>query len=385
MSARLGLALAFACGAVAPACGDDGHDAPPVIGLEHTRATPILDASGLVVARGWARHPLFVFDRAAVPDARQDQIREWDFYAIHAPGFAVMVTLAEVRFADLGHFVIASVSIHDFARGDSRGQSLLLPDDGTLLDLLPTPGGNYTVSGPAGAISYGAGPAARSIVLSLDATPAADAAPDAPVDRIEGQLDITIPPHDESMALVTPFADPGTFFYENKVPAMPVTGSITLGERRYDLPAGASFAVMDWVRAVSPHTLDWTWAVGVGVVDGRRVGLNLGSVFGDESGGTPDAVVVDGVLNKLPPVAWTPPAAGAAATAAWRFASADGRVALTLTPNGYRESSDVDLGFYTTTLDKPYGTWSGTVVLDDGTTLVVDGLIGAAETSHTTW
>lgn len=142
-----------------------------------------------------------------------------------------------------------------------------------------------------------------------------------------------------------------------------------------------AFAQMDWVRAVVPDVIDWTWAVGGGVVDGRRVGLNFGSVFGDEAAGTPDAVVVDGVLHKLGPVRWDERDAGGA----WRLTDDEGRVDLTLVPNGYREAQDLDLGFYRTTLDKPYGVWSGEVELDDGERLVVDGLVGAAERVHTEW
>ena len=94
--------------------------------------------------------------------------------------------------------------------------------------------------------------------------------------------------------------------------------------------------------------------------------------------------MVDGVVHKMPPVAWDE----SDADGAWRLTSADGRVDLRLVPNGYRERQDLDLGFYMTTLDKPYGTWSGSVVLDDGERLVfgaATALLGAAERVHTEW
>jgi len=111
--------------------------------------------------------------------------------------------------------------------------------------------------------------------------------------------------------------------------------------------------------------------------------LNFGSVFGDEAAGTPDAIVVDGRLHKLPAPTWTTSDDPAAP---WRLASDDGRVDLTLTPTAaYRETQRLDLGFYVTELDKPYGTWTGTVVLDDGRALAIEGLVGADEGMRTTW
>src|SRR5262245_57402225 len=139
------------------ACDEGGAGMGEAIGHEYVAATPSLDERGAVVARGWARGPLFQYARAAVPEALQEQIREWDFYAIHAPEFAVMVTLAAVRFEGRGRFVIASVGLHDFALGTPQTGSLLLPDTGDVLDLLPTSGGNYRVASGASWLEYADG------------------------------------------------------------------------------------------------------------------------------------------------------------------------------------------------------------------------------------
>ncbi|MCC6621853.1 MAG: DUF2804 domain-containing protein [Deltaproteobacteria bacterium] len=369
------VAAALAC---LGACGDTPSDTRAWVapGIEITEPTPVLDDAGEVVARGWARGPIMTYEREAVRPDLVDRVREWDFYAVHAPDVAIMITLAEIRFAEVGSFVMASVSVHDLVTGERHAQAILLPDPdpmpGTVLDLAPVAGGAYAVSDGSGTMTYAGSAATRVLELAFGT--------DARL--MGGRLELDAPAG-ESVALVTPWPQPGHFFYENKLLPMPARGFVTVGQRRWDLPAGASWAAMDWVRAVVPETIEWTWAYGMGEVDGQRVGLNLGSVFGDESAGTPDAVIVDGRLHKLPASTWTTPEDPGAP---WLFASDDGRVDLALTPtNAYRETQRLDLGFYVSELDKPYGAWSGRVTLEDGTELVVDGLIGAAERVHTVW
>jgi hypothetical protein len=120
----------------------------------------------------------------------------------------------------------------------------------------------------------------------------------------------------------------------------------------------------------------------VGTVDGAEVGLNLGSVFGDESGGTPNAVIVDGHLHKLAAVGWSTSADPIAAP--WSFAG-DGLSASLAVDAGYVEETSLSLGTYQVDLHKPYGTFAGTARLDDGSALLLDGLRGGAETEATDW
>jgi hypothetical protein len=368
----------------------DGHDAgrPAAPGTEFTRPTAILDDGGHVEARGWARHPLFEYQRDKVPDNRQERIREWDFYALHAPDFAIGVTLAKIRFQGVGDAVLASVTVHDFAAGAAHGGQLLFFDTADTLTLQPTPGGTYHVTDGNQQLDYNWDGALRLIGLDFDETGGSGA-------RISGHLTLqpAAPPADQSVALVTPFDEvpgqDGYFFYENKVVAMGASGGLTVGTTDYRVPdATASmptaFAAMDWVRGVMPAQMKWTWATAMGEVGGRRVGINLGSVFGDERGGTPNAVIVDGFLHKLDRVDFAYDLAHPEQP--WHLTSPDGRVALTLTASqAYVERQDLDLGFYKTRLWKPYGRWSGTVMLDDGSTLDVDGLLGAAEYVETDW
>lgn len=341
--------------------------ARPDLGREYTEPIDILDADGLVQARGWAREPLFGFSRDAVRDELRDAIREWDFYAINTADFAVNATLAEL---DVGgaKLVLASVLVHDFVDGVARGPDLFLVDSDDALSFAPGPDGSYAIATGAGSLSY---------AMDGDERVIAFVAGDD-----HGELRIGARTGD-SVALVTPFDEAGRFFYEDKALGMTSSGTLAVGGRTYDVPAG-SLATMDFARSVMPDHVTWDWSTAVGTVDDRVVAVNLGSVFGDEAGGTPNAVLVDGVLHKLGRVDWS--YALDDVRAPWRFRSEDGRVDLTLTGDrAYAEQNDTQVGAYHVQLWKLYGVWSGTVELDDGEVLVIDGLLGGAEHLETDW
>lgn len=327
------------------------------LGTEYTEPIEILDGSE-VQARGWARRPLFGHDRDAVPEALRPRLREWDFYVVHTPDFAIPVTLAEVHLGDT-ELVFASVVVHDYASGEAVGPSFFQLDQG--LDLGPDPGGSYEISFSNGTLTYGMDGGTRVIDVTGDGGSA--------------HLEIGADPG-ESLALVTPYAEPTLYFYENKALPLPASGWVEADGRRWEVTDG--LAAMDFVRTVMPEQLEWTWATAMGEVGGRAIGVNLGSVYGDEAGGTPNCVVVEGVLHKLGRVDWTFDLADPLQP--WRFVSEDGRVDLTLAPDhDYVEQTVTDLGDYHVALTKLYGRFEGTVELDDGEILDVSGLMGAAE------
>jgi hypothetical protein len=339
----------------------------PDLGHEYTEPIDILDADGLVQARGWARIPLFGFDRDAVPAALAPHVREWDYYGVYTPDFAVGVTLAELRIGDSGDLVLASVTVQDYLTGTAVGPSFFQVDGDDELQFAADPDGSYAMTFGNGTLTYGMDGATRTIAFTAGDD--------------HGEIAIAARPA-ESMALVTPFPDDGVFFYEDKALPMAATGTLVIGGVTYALPEGASFGEMDFARGAMPATMTWDWATALGNVDGHAVGVNLGSVYGDETGGTPNAVIVDGVLHKLGRVEWANDLDDPLAP--WTF-TGDG-VDLELTSEQqYVELTDRTIGDYHVQLWKLYGTFSGTVELDDGDVLAIDGLIGGAEHLETAW
>jgi hypothetical protein len=362
------LALSLGACSVAPTTTDAGVDAAPpaLMPREITEPTPVLGPDGTVAA-GWARGPLMQYDRDAVPAEHADAIREWEYYAVFAPTLAASVTVS-----DVGIVSIATVSVQDYATGLVHSEAMLGGDVELVLPSTPFESTRWDPAGGFFEHVYDAG--TRTVTCGIGA---ADVWEQARADLV-----IDDDPLGESIAVVTRFPELGFFFYENKRVGLPAHGSLRVGDTTWELPEGTTFAVIDWGRGVWPADVQWEWAAASGTSGGHRIGINLGSVHGDDSRGTADGVVVDGVLHKLGRVAWSFDAADPSAP--WRFTDDDGRIDVTMTPD-FDESSSLRLGPYSMTTVKMHGSFEGSVVLDDGSTLAIEAVRGAAERVHIAW
>jgi hypothetical protein len=358
----LGLAVLLTCSGCA---SENGAESAPG---EITEETPLLHEDGTVAAHGWARGPLVQYDRSLVQEEVVDGLREWEYYAVFAPDFAIGLTLADLRVLSFG-----TLTLEDYATGEIHDAVFLA--DGEALDFPETPFEDTLFVSDAGSIEYQFGQSGRTITV-ISGRPGAD-------DRMEAHLQLEDSRETESIAVVHWFDEPGQFFYENKRVSMPATGYVQVGEARYDLPEGQSFGVLDWGRGAWPSEVRWEWGHFAGVTDGHMVGINLGTVFADDTPGTADAVIVDGVLHKISRSEWSYDLEDVMAP--WRFTSTDDRIDLTLTPD-FDDAATINLGsLYTLTRWKVHGEIRGTVQLDDGSELEVQGVRGAAEYVEILW
>ncbi len=335
---------------------------------EITQETPLLHADGTVAAHGWARGPLMQYDRSLVQEQVADGLREWEYYAVFAPDFAIGLTLSNIRLLSF-----AILTLEDYMTGNIH--SAILFADPSALDFPPTPFGNTLFEAATGSVEYRFEEGKRSITV-LSGQEGAD-------DRMEAHLELSDSRATESIAVVHRFDEPGQFFYENKRVSMPATGSVRVGTTVYQLPEGRSFGVLDWGRGAWPQDVRWEWGHFAGMTGGHMVGINLGTVFADDSRGTADAVIVDGVLHKISRSEWNYDLDDLMAP--WRFTSTDERIDLTLTPD-FDDSTTLSLGApLTLTRWKVHGEIRGTVLLDDGSRLQVEGIRGAAEYVEIVW
>lgn len=342
---------------------------PPVGPHEITEPTPLLDPDGRLAVQGWARQPYPEYDRTRVAPAQRSRVREWEYFAVFAPTFAASLTMT-----DLGIAAVGTLSVQDYATGETHAESLISGADTLTLPETPFESTLWTPSGGEVEHVYDAAAGTRSLRFCAGATSACALA--------SAMLTIADDRAGESITAVTRFSPDGLFFYENKRVGLVASGVLRMGTTDYVLPDGASYAVIDWGRGAWPANVTWEWAAASGRVGGHLVGINLGTVHGDDSLGTPDGVVVDGVLHKIERVRWV--FDPAAPLSPWHFTSDDGRLDLTLEPD-FDESGSFTLGRNAMNTTKAHGVFHGIVVLDDGSTLAIDGVRGAAEHVEIVW
>lgn len=359
----LGLAATlFACACSTPT---NGPSADPG---EITEETPLLNEQGVLAGHGWARGPLMQYDRARVQEERLEQLREWEYYAVFAPQFAIGLTLA-----DLGLLSFSILTLEDYVTGEIH--EAIMFEGSEALSFPMAPFGNTSFESSTGSVEYRFEGDHRTITV-LAGEPGSS-------ERMEAHVRLADSEAVESIAVSHAFDEPGEFFYENKRVSMPATGTVLVGDTTYDFGEGESFGVLDWGRGVWPEEVKWEWGHFAGMTDGRLVGVNLGTVNGDDSPGSADAVIVDEVLHKLPESTWDYDLDDIMEP--WRFTSEDGAIDLALTPD-FDDSTTLALGPpLTLTRWKVHGVLTGTVRLEDGSTLQIGGIRGAAEYVEIVW
>jgi len=355
--------LGIGLGACTSSSGEAGSSSGEI-----TEETPLLDAEGVLAGHGWARGPLMQYDREDVQEGRVSQLREWEYYAVFAPDFAIGLTLA-----DLGLLAFSTLTLEDYLTGDIHDVIMFAETDA--LDFPFTPFENTSFEAENGSVEYRFEGDHRTIMV-LGGTPGT-------AERMEARVRLQDSEAVETIAVSHAFDEPGEFFYENKRLSMATTGTVTVGDTTYDFGEGESFGVLDWGRGVWPGDVQWEWGHFTGVTGGTLVGINLGTVNGDDTPGSADSVTVDGVLHKLPESIWEYDLDSIMEP--WRFTSEDGRIDLTLTPD-FDDSTVLALGPpLTLTRWKVHGVIEGTVALEDGSTLQVQAIRGAAEYVEIIW
>lgn len=323
----------------------------------------LLDLDGGLRHRGWARGARLRYEPARVRAARQ-RIKEWEHYTVLTSELSISLTLAQLGIVGAAHVEVLRLSDGHVA----SGLDLFVPrrDGLPVTPYLDAPFEKRT----------------RHVCFSSAAESRAVSFAFANGTRLRGVLELGAPGPGDGLAVATPFEAPELFFYEYKVPDLLPAGWLELDGHRYELASGRTHAILDWGRGAWPKQTRWLWGWGAGAVAQKRVSFNLGCGFGDMSAASENAVVVDGVLHKLGDVSWHYDPQQR--SRAWTFEDDAGRLSLTFIPQRHREWG-TNLVIWGAQLDKVYGHYSGTVVLDDGSRMTLDGVAGFAEEMTQRW
>ncbi|MGB8645147.1 MAG: DUF2804 domain-containing protein [Anaerolineae bacterium] len=337
---------------------------------------PLLAPDGRLTTAGWARHPLLDcnledarFYPAPLRPLQFLRIKRWDYYAVFTPRRFFSATIA-----DLGYAANLFVYTLDFETNELYEESLIAPlGGGVILPRNSTEGDAYFNDGRV-RILLRATPDARALFVDWPAFKQAGG--------IRADITLACPPRHESMNIVIPIG-PRRFYFNRKVNCMPARGYIHFGDIREELNPRESIGSLDWGRGVWDYKSFWNWASASGFLpDGRTIGLNLGTGFGDTSAATENAVILDGRIHKLEqvPFVYDPKDY----MHPWRFKDAAGRLDLEFVP--FRERlARTNLLLIQSEVHQMFGRYSGRIVTEEGEVIRLDGLTGFAEEHHARW
>ena len=337
-----------------------------------TGSGPLLDERGRLREPGYALRPPFDYshDRIAASPLR---IKDWDYYLVNDDEYAVALT-----FSDLGYIGLVSASVIDFA-----AQTYKTTSD---LQVMPLGRMGLPASSDEGDIDWDNGRCRVRIAHEDSARRISFYMADFDEkDELDVELLLDREPRD-SMVICTPWPDDEkAFYYNRKVIGMRARGGFRRGASVHEFGAACSLGLLDWGRGVWTYDNVWYWAAAQGHQGGHVIGLNLGYGFGDTSAASENMVFVDGVAHKLGRVDFGIPSHADGTyryLEPWHLTDDEGRLDLTFSP-GIDRRDNIDVARLIQSIQhQVFGTFDGTMVLDDGSELAVRGLRGSAEHIH---
>ena len=339
---------------------------------EVTDVQKLLDKQGYVVTPGWARRPVWQYNRENIA-APSFRIKEWDYYLVTNGKFGLALTIA-----DNGYMGLDSISLIDLWEGwqVTRSPMRLMPLGGTGLPQSSLRGSCARAGRGYGLLFQHEGEG-RTLHAHMDRFRDGQA--------LDAQILLTQEP-EESIVMCTPFEKPGQFYFNQKINCMRAQGKVTLGDREYVFDPEDSFAVLDWGRGVWTCRGTWYWGSASGMVDGVPFGFNIGYGFGDTSAATENALFYGGKLHKLSQVTFHIPRKNGREhyLAPWTFDSDDRRFRMKFRPILDRAACP-SAGVVRSGQHQVFGSFTGTAVLDDGTAVRLKELLGFAEKVDDRW
>ena len=335
----------------------------------------LLDDNGFLIKPGYATRAFWRYDRKKIK-AGWYRIKEWDYYAVLSmeDGYGITFTMA-----DMGYMGSAAVCWLDFKEKTFKQQGATLnlpkgkmgfpaePDKGDVAFHHEKMNLQYRISG-------------SQRIIQIDAP--------AFVGRrgekgLKGELSLYQDPDMDSMVIATSWEENRkAFYYNQKTNCMPANGFITLGDRTYEFKPESCFGVLDWGRGYWTYKNRWYWGSASGLLKGHPLGWNLGYGFSDRSPATENMLFYKHKAHKLEEVTFHINTDDYLAP--WTFTSSDGRFEMDFHPILDR-TTNMEVMFLKSIQHQVFGTFTGKVVLDDGTVLRVENFLGFAEDVLNWW
>ena len=344
----------------------------PSLQTEYRENTELLAEDGTLLAKGWARHNVFRYDRDRVRHVMRR--KEWDFYQISDGRLMLQLSFANIS---LGGY--ASAVLVDLKEGKTL-----------VSDMAPFLGGkDRYVLPPRGDVP--------NRVRFRIGKAVFEAVTEETVRRlrydngsVHCEISMDILPGLENITTVLPFTGyPDRYFTTTKQNCMPCEGFLRSGTDRWEFDRADSFCVLDWGRVCTPYSLVWYWGNGSGWLTDRGgekhlFGFEITWGIGDESNATETCVFYDGKAHKIGAVDVETFPKPDRYMQSWHFLSEDGRFNLTMQPF-YDHHSDLNVLAMRMHSHQVHGLWNGTVTLDDGRVLEIKDFYAFCEYVENRW
>ena len=332
---------------------------------EVTEFQPLLDAEGRIREPGWARKPVWKYDRSMIKAAKF-RIKEWDYYLVMNEDYAAAFTLS-----DDGYIGLQSVSLLNFKEKWEHTETILKPFPmGKMKMPASSSEGNVVYHDKRLRLEFRTERGKR--MISCDFKDFYQGKPFFCEIALE-QLGM------DSIVMATPWQGRKAFYYNQKINCMPAEGYMSFGDVTYWFSPKTDYGTLDWGRGVWTYDNTWYWGSGNGTVGGKPFGFNIGYGFGDTSAATENILFYDGKGHKLDDVTFHIPEGDYMKP--WTFSSSDGRFEMEFEPVLDRSAS---LSAFLVSSDQHqvFGRMSGRAVLDDGRFIELKDFMCFAEKVH---
>lgn len=338
----------------------------------------LLDDKGMIIEEGWARHPVWKYDRKKIKASRL-AIKEWDYYAILNPKKEYAIALT---YSDLGFASLYALSFVDYNMKASSQSDIikLLTLHRTGLESSSQKESYLTVAKEDKfTFSVITKEERIAIVLSAPHLLLPDGTEGIYLDAL-----LTRPKEKETINIATSWKENRRAFYLNEkaVGMKFVKGKVRRGDEIDDLQRDNALAILDWGRGRWTRENTWYWASGAGYnADGDIIGLNLGYGFTDRSPASENALFINDKLYKLGKLEFI---TSSDLTKEWEIKDEEGKVKLFFTPKAPRLSK-TDLKIIVSDQKQYFGYFDGIIHTDEGFDVEISHIQGFAEQVFNKW
>ncbi|MCH3919272.1 MAG: DUF2804 domain-containing protein [Sphaerochaeta sp.] len=344
---------------------------------EVTKPVDLLDVKGRVIEEGWARRPVWRYDRGQIHTSSW-RIKEWEYYAITNQRKAYCVT---ATMSDMGYCGMFAIAYIDYQTGKGAQRSAVIPFTFGKLGFKNSSREDQDLSWSNHnlRLAFITRKGKRHLLFACPSL----VLPDGSV-GLDCDLTLKQPNGLESMNIVTSWKENRKAFYLNeKINCMEASGTIRRGGVAEQIEQdGSAWGVLDWGRGRWTYQNRWYWSSASGLVDGIPFGFNLGYGFSDRTPASENVLIHNGIIHKLGDVAFHIPSDSYLKP--WTFTSDDQRLELTFTPR-YDRQSDINALVVKSVQHQVFGFFDGQAILDDGRVITLEQFPGFAEDVFNRW